>query len=124
MERLLLPLVVDDDEFSTLMADPAGKHWEDVELELRLRQRLPKSYDVFLEIIGNISGLVDSLKKELVVKGRFQVLVTKVFLRLSDLEPRSWVVAYKLVGWQAGDIQRFAERSSEHVQHRISSEAY
>jgi hypothetical protein len=78
MERLLLPLVADDDELSALMADPAGKHWEDADLELRLRQRLPKSYDLFLENIGEISGLVDSLKKEIGVKGKFGVLLMKV----------------------------------------------
>jgi hypothetical protein len=78
MERLLLPLVADDDELLALMADPAGKHWEDAGLELRLRQRLPKSYDLFLENIGEISGLVDSLKKEIGLKGKFGVLLTKV----------------------------------------------
>lgn len=77
VERFLLPLVADDDELRALMADPAGKGWEDAELELRLRQRLPKSYDLFLDIIGDISGLVESLKGELGVKGRFQARVNK-----------------------------------------------
>ncbi|RYP69578.1 hypothetical protein DL771_006015 [Monosporascus sp. 5C6A] len=65
IERLLLPLVVDDDELKDLMNDPAGKAWEDGELEKRLRERLPKSYDLFLDIIGNINRLMESLKKEL-----------------------------------------------------------
>lgn len=44
LERFLLPLVVDDAEFKVLMEDPAGKGWEDPDLESRLRTRLPGSY--------------------------------------------------------------------------------
>jgi hypothetical protein len=78
VERFLLPLVADDDELLVLMADPAGGAWENVELEARLRQRLPKSYDLFLDIMGDISDLVDALKKELGVKEKFGALLTKV----------------------------------------------
>jgi hypothetical protein len=65
LERFLLPLVVNDDELQTLMADPAGEGWEDPELEVRLKQRLPKSYDLFIDIMEGIQELVESLKKEL-----------------------------------------------------------
>ncbi|KAF2009486.1 hypothetical protein BU24DRAFT_467859 [Aaosphaeria arxii CBS 175.79] len=65
IERLLLPLVVDDDELKALMDNPAGEAWEDEELEKRLKQRLPKSYELFLDIMGNINKLIESLKKEL-----------------------------------------------------------
>jgi hypothetical protein len=78
VERFLLPLVVDDDELTVLMADPAGNRWENDELEARLRQRLPKSYDLFLDIICDISKLVESLKKELGVKAKFEAMVTTV----------------------------------------------
>tara|TARA_R110002003_G_scaffold284_2_gene18279 strand:- start:11134 stop:11562 length:429 start_codon:yes stop_codon:yes gene_type:complete len=75
VERLLLPLVVDEDELRALMADLAGKAWEDVELETRLQQRLPKSYNLFLDIIGNINGLMEALKRDLGVKGKYQTKV-------------------------------------------------
>jgi len=65
IERLLLPLVVDDDELKGLMDDPAGKAWEDEELEERLKERLPKSYSLFLDIMDSINKLMESLKKEL-----------------------------------------------------------
>jgi hypothetical protein len=88
VKQFLLPLVADDDELLVLMADPAGSAWENVELEVRLRQRLPKSYDLFLDIIGDINNLVDTLKKELGVKGKFRALVTKVRLWTSAI--RCW----------------------------------
>lgn len=65
IERFLLPLVVDDDEMKALMADPAGDGWEDKELETRLQERLPKSYNLFLDIMANINELMETLKKEL-----------------------------------------------------------
>ncbi|KAL5116359.1 hypothetical protein ACEQ8H_005707 [Pleosporales sp. CAS-2024a] len=66
VERFLLPLVADDDELAELMGDPAGKAWENAELE---------AYEVFLDIIVDISNLVDNLKKELGAKGKFAALV-------------------------------------------------
>jgi hypothetical protein len=68
VEQFLLPLVVDDDELKALMDDPAGQSWEDPALEQRLKDRLPKSYTLFLDIIGDISSLVDSMRTELGVK--------------------------------------------------------
>jgi hypothetical protein len=87
VERFLLPLVVDDNELSVLMADPAGMGWEDAQLEIRLRQRLLKSYDLLLDTIGDISELVKSIKKELGVEGKFQALVTEVSIRAITLQP-------------------------------------
>lgn len=65
IERFLFPFVVDDDEFKTLMADPAGDAWRDAELETRLQARLPKSYPIFREIMNTIFELMESLKKEM-----------------------------------------------------------
>ena len=65
IEELLLPLVVDDDKLKRLIEDPAGKMWEDPELEERLKERLPGSYDVFLTIMIKINKLVEELKREL-----------------------------------------------------------
>lgn len=58
----------------------SGKAWENADLEVRLRQRLPKGYDLFSAIIEDMNDLVDALKKELGVKGKFRALVAKVSL--------------------------------------------
>ena len=68
IERFLLPLVADEDELKVLMANPAGDDWEDPELEARLKERLPKSYDLFLDIIGEINTLMEVLKSDLGVQ--------------------------------------------------------
>lgn len=68
VEQFLLPLVVDDDELKTLLEDPAGEAWEAEELEVRLKERLPKSYGVFLNIMKDINELMEGLKKELGVQ--------------------------------------------------------
>ncbi|KAF2744653.1 hypothetical protein M011DRAFT_496157 [Sporormia fimetaria CBS 119925] len=70
VERFLLPLVVDDEELKNLMSDPAGEAWRDEELEARLKERLPKSYRIFLDTMGNINDLMEDLKKELGVYNR------------------------------------------------------
>jgi hypothetical protein len=81
VERFLLPLVVDDGELAALMSDPAGDRWEDPELEVRLQQRLPKSYKLFLDTIGDINDLIESLKKEFGLNSSsFQARVTEVRL--------------------------------------------
>ncbi|KAH7092033.1 hypothetical protein FB567DRAFT_420710, partial [Paraphoma chrysanthemicola] len=78
VERFLLPLVVDDDELRVLMANPAGKGWENPELEKRLQQRLPESYHLFIDTIVNINRIVEALKKELgVTNPSFQARVDK-----------------------------------------------
>lgn len=86
VERFLLPLVVDDDELRALMADPAGEGWEDAELETRLQQRLPKSYSLFLSILGDINDLVESLKKELGVSTKFQARLNQVCVENAHTE--------------------------------------
>lgn len=65
LERFLLPLVVDDDEIATLIAEPGGERWKDPTLEDKLKDRLPKSYGLFLDTIYDIKSTVDGLKEEL-----------------------------------------------------------
>lgn len=79
IERFLLPLVVDENELKHLIADPAGRDWEDKTMEQRLRERLPKAYYVFLDIIGDINQLMEALKAELGVQNKhFQAMVKNV----------------------------------------------
>lgn len=65
LERFLLPLVVDDNEIAALIAEPGGIKWKDPALEDKLKSRLPKSYEVFLDTIFDIKSTVDGLKEEL-----------------------------------------------------------
>jgi len=38
---------------------------QNAELEARLKERLPRSYDIYLEIISEMKSVMESLKKEL-----------------------------------------------------------
>lgn len=49
------------------------------ELEAQLRDRLPRSYDIYLEIISEMESAMESLKKELGIE-QLQLAVAKVSL--------------------------------------------
>lgn len=61
LEEFLLPLIAGEDELQRLIADPGGPDWKNPELDERLRQRLPKSYDLYLESINRIKDVMDEL---------------------------------------------------------------
>jgi hypothetical protein len=65
LEEFLLPLIADEDELQRLLAEPDGPEWKNPELEKRLRQRLPKSYDLYLESIDRIQDVMNELEHEL-----------------------------------------------------------
>ena len=65
LERFLLPLVVDDDEIGLLIADPGGALWKDPALEDTLKSRLPKSFELFLDIMHDIQEIMNGLRVEL-----------------------------------------------------------
>lgn len=65
LEELLLPLVCDDEQISALMADPGGLAWENMELESRLRERLPVAYDSYLDSMHEIGEIMKKLTQEL-----------------------------------------------------------
>ena len=68
LERFLLPLIVDDHHITALIADPGGEEWKDPDLEVKLKGRLPKSYDLFLDTISDINATMDGLKEELGIR--------------------------------------------------------
>ena len=65
LEQLLSTLVYDENELKLLIADPGGDKWRDAGLERGLKERLPRSYDIYLEIIGEIKTIMESLKNAL-----------------------------------------------------------
>jgi len=73
LEQFLLPLIADEDELQRLISDPGSSEWQNPDLEIRLRQRLPKSYDLYLESIEHIKEVMNDLKSELGInKASFQ----------------------------------------------------
>lgn len=78
LEEFLLPLIADDEELQRLIAEPDGPEWKNPELEKRLRQRLPRSYDLYLESIDRIKDVMVEIKRELGVdKVNFQSKVSE-----------------------------------------------
>lgn len=65
LEELLLPLIVDDDELQWLVQNPDAPKWRDPELEDRLRERLPKSYGLYLETMSRIQHVMVEVTQEL-----------------------------------------------------------
>jgi len=65
LEQFLLPLIADEDELQRLISEPGSPEWQNPDLETRLRQRLPKSYDLYLESIEHIKEVMNNLKGEL-----------------------------------------------------------
>lgn len=77
LEELLRPLVRDEDELRLLLAEPGGDKWKDRDLEQELRKRLPKSYEIYLDIINEVNDIMENLKDELGInKLDFQTKVT------------------------------------------------
>ncbi|KAF2262757.1 hypothetical protein CC78DRAFT_519767 [Lojkania enalia] len=113
IERFLLPLIVDDDELKTLMADPAGDAWEDKELETRLTERLPKSYGLFLDIMSDINELMEALKKELGVNNsKFQASVNPSGTLIKSNASRKDILSISNVEFQAKRIKFSLKKSS------------
>lgn len=65
LEEFLLLLIADEDELQQLIAAPSGPQWKNPELETRLRQRLLKLYNLYLESIDHIKDVINDLKHEL-----------------------------------------------------------
>ena len=89
IEEFLLPLIVDDGELKGLIADPGGPRWKDSDLEKRLKERLPRSYYLYLDTIHEMNEVMKELKKELgVSKVHFQSEVARevVFPVTKDLD--------------------------------------
>ncbi|KAF2737057.1 hypothetical protein EJ04DRAFT_410694, partial [Polyplosphaeria fusca] len=113
VERLLSPLVVDDDELKSLMADPAGQAWEDKELEERLKARLPKSYKLFLEIMGDINKLMESLKKELGINNAsFQAKVDQDYKLIKPNTSRHNLMSASNMEFQAKRVKFTLKKSN------------
>ncbi|KAJ3537898.1 hypothetical protein NM208_g6132 [Fusarium decemcellulare] len=65
LRRLLLPLVVDDDQIEELLATPGGPGWKGKELDDLLRKRIKNGYMLYFEYIAEMKRIMDELNREL-----------------------------------------------------------
>ena len=73
LEELLAPMVTSDAEMDALLTTPLGDRWRDPELEERLKDRLPKSYELYLHTIDEVLEVMEKIKARLGIK-RGQVI--------------------------------------------------
>lgn len=76
LERLILPLVSDDAQLQRLISDPGGEAWKDPDIQKALEARLHGSYELYLDILGELQRVMQELNKELVIDN--DVLKAKV----------------------------------------------
>ncbi|KAL8789556.1 MAG: hypothetical protein Q9195_006783 [Heterodermia aff. obscurata] len=74
LEDLLEGIVESDDDLVAMMAHPRAPTWQRDEYDKRLRQRLDRSYDVYLNIIRDMLENLDSLCSQLGLSSTGKVL--------------------------------------------------
>ena len=69
LEELLSPIISSDTEMDILLRNPMGSAWKDPQLETKLRARLPKSFEIYRDVILEMKACVDKLQKKLAMQG-------------------------------------------------------
>jgi hypothetical protein len=64
-EELLGPIVRGESELRELLKDSNSPAWKEPELEEQLRERLPKSYDAYMDIMKELEEVMEKLKDKL-----------------------------------------------------------
>jgi hypothetical protein len=65
LEKYLLPMIVDEEELQHLIAKPGGPEWRNPDLEGKLKERLPKAYDLFFSTILQMNDTMQELENEI-----------------------------------------------------------
>jgi hypothetical protein len=65
LEQALEGVVNDEDQVSELIRDTKGDGWKDPDLERRLRSKLRREYDVYIENITEICERLERLSRKL-----------------------------------------------------------
>ena len=68
LEELLSPIITSEGEMGILLQEPLGKAWKTPELEAKLQDRLPKSYEAYRNTIEDMKACMDVLEKKLGIK--------------------------------------------------------
>ncbi|KAL6879175.1 hypothetical protein J3F83DRAFT_725360 [Trichoderma novae-zelandiae] len=67
LRQLLLPLVADDERIRELLLDPGGGCWKEESLAEVFERRLQESYQLYMQYIQNIKGILDEINRELAI---------------------------------------------------------
>ena len=65
LEDLFEGIVQSDEELAEMMAEPGGPAWQRAEYDQRLRERLDRSYDVYLTTLRDMLKNLESLCRKL-----------------------------------------------------------
>ncbi|KAJ5853342.1 hypothetical protein N7534_005885 [Penicillium rubens] len=65
LEQALEGVVDDEDEICQLINNPQGEEWANAALQSRLRRKLNRNYDVFLQNMTSLSDLLEYLSRKL-----------------------------------------------------------
>ncbi|KAL6834901.1 hypothetical protein V8C40DRAFT_233074 [Trichoderma camerunense] len=67
IEKLLLPLVADDDMIAELLKEPGGDRWQDTPVAELLEKRLEGSYELYMQYIQSMRRVLDEINRELLI---------------------------------------------------------
>lgn len=86
----LLPLIIDDDDLlASLIANPDGPEWRDEQLEKRLKERIPESYDLYIQTIEAMNLVTEQLRQRLsVAKTSYEHEIRRLIFAFGD-SPRN-----------------------------------
>lgn len=65
LEQALEGVVDDEDKISQLINNPQGKEWANAALQGRLRRKLNRNYDIFLQNMTSLADLLEYLSRKL-----------------------------------------------------------
>jgi hypothetical protein len=65
LEELLLPLIADEDTIRDMLEDPLGELWRNPETVVRLKERMPKTYESYLETMEAMQETLQELQDTL-----------------------------------------------------------
>lgn len=65
LEKALEGVVHDEDRVSQLICNPESDGWMDADLQQRMRQKLGRNYEVFVDNMTGLSELLHQLKRKL-----------------------------------------------------------
>lgn len=65
LEEFLLPVIPSEEKLRSLLDNPGSLKWEDPELEVALKDRMPKTYDAYVKTIKMLGKTIEDLDKAL-----------------------------------------------------------
>ena len=97
LEALFVDIVESDEDLVVMMAEPGGLAWQRADYDKRLRQRLHRSYDVYLDVVRSMLKDLDSLCGQLGLSSTGEV--SRVFCSASCFSLEIFSVAQTKQGY-------------------------